>query len=75
VRLCGKCAVVGGGLNLCGNCAGGIPRPAVQTHRGGPLCAIGAANWQDSDCRHVGPHGRAFHIGKADFQNVLAADF
>ena len=25
VRLCGKCAVVGGGLNLCGNCAGALP--------------------------------------------------
>ena len=24
VRLCGKCAVVGGGLNLCGNCAGAL---------------------------------------------------
>ena len=30
VRLCGKCAAIGGGLNLCGICAGGLShaRPA-----------------------------------------------
>ena len=43
MRTCAAVRELCGGQILCGNCAGaGFPRPAVQTRRGGPLCAIGA---------------------------------